>query len=593
MKAIILCAGLGERLLPHTRLIPKPLFPINGTPLLDVTICRLIGAGCESIMINTHHLNNQIESFVQEKSYPIAVQTRFEECILDTGGAIKNLREFWGAEPVMVINGDILTDINISEVYLFHRSHRHPVTIVLQDFPQINTVLVDSNQNVMDFVSGASFEEHQKTKHDCTGIPYKRLTFTGIHVISPEVHEFLPAANAFSIIDFYRTLIKEGRTVKAFIPKKAYWKDIGTPAQYKSAVLDELMPKAFRMAFSCEPSGFFATDHLAGDGSDRQWYRIQDQTHSLIVADHGINTSSDPCCEFNSYVLIGRHLYDKGIAVPRIYLDDFFSGLAIIEDVGDSHLQSLVLNAGEDEVLILYKMAIRLILDISVKGCIGFDPSWTYQTPVYDKKMILEKEARYFTEAYLKKYSGVETDFDELRDEFDLIAQRALNGGVTGLMHRDFQSRNIMVKDGRLYAIDFQGARFGPIQYDLASLLIDPYVNLSCKLQDELLEFCIQELSRVVSFDRMEFLNSYQYCRITRNLQILGAFGFLTLVKKKPHFKAYIPVAVKMLHQSLSKLPLKEFPELKNIVETHDPASLQTIRNPDYLRSDQFKKDCL
>lgn len=564
MKAIILCAGLGERLLPHTRFIPKPLFPINGKPLLDITIGRLICAGCKSIMINTHYLNNHIESFIQEKSYPIPVQTRFEHQILDTGGAIKNLKDFWDNDPVIVMNGDILTDIDINEVYLFHRNHSHPVTLVLYDFPQINTVLVDSNQDVMDFSSSTSSQEHVSC--DSQEIPYARLTFTGIQVISPEALEFLPAAPAFSIIDLYRTLIKEDRTVKAFIPNNAYWKDIGTPAQYKLAVLDELLPQAFRMAFSCEASDPFSVNQIAGDGSDRLWYRIQTQNHSLIVADHGINTSPDPCCELNSYVSIGRHLYDKGIAVPRIYVADSFSGFAIVEDIGDAHLQSMILNSRADEVLILYKMAIGLLIDISVKGGSGFDPSWTYQTSVYDKKLILEKEARYFVEAFLHGYLGVEIDFDELSDEFDLIAERALDGGVTGLMHRDFQSRNLMIKDSRVYAIDFQGARSGPIQYDLASLLIDPYVNLSRELQEELLEFCIQELSHVISVDRTKFINSYKYCRITRNLQILGAFGFLVRVKGKTHFKNYIPVAAKMLNQSLSNFPVEEFPKLKRII---------------------------
>jgi aminoglycoside/choline kinase family phosphotransferase len=136
---------------------------------------------------------------------------------------------------------------------------------------------------------------------------------------------------------------------------------------------------------------------------------------------------------------------------------------------------------------------------------------------------------------------------------------------MNGFMHRDFQSRNLMVKDSRIYAIDFQGGRIGPLQYDLASLLIDPYVDLSQSLQDRILDYCIQTLSARVSVEPVSFTSSYRYCRITRNLQILGAFGFLTRVKGKTAFDAYIPAALKMLNRSLSPFRESEFPRLTRI----------------------------
>jgi aminoglycoside/choline kinase family phosphotransferase len=149
--------------------------------------------------------------------------------------------------------------------------------------------------------------------------------------------------------------------------------------------------------------------------------------------------------------------------------------------------------------------------------------------------------------------------------EFDDLADRALNGAMNGFMHRDFQSRNLMVKSSRIYAIDFQGGRIGPLQYDLASLLIDPYVDLSQSLQDRILEFCIQELSARVFVDPISFTSAYRYCRITRNLQILGAFGYLTRVKGKPGFDAYVPTALRMLNRSLSRFRAAEFPQLTRI----------------------------
>ena len=124
-----------------------------------------------------------------------------------------------------------------------------------------------------------------------------------------------------------------------------------------------------------------------------------------------------------------------------------------------------------------------------------------------------------------------------------------------------------MIKNNRFYFIDFQGGRLGPVQYDLASLLIDPYVNLSRPVQDNLLKFAIETLSPIIGIDPDKFLSCYQYCAITRNLQILGAFGFLSRIKKKTYFEKYIPNAIKSLKYNLSSFGNTEFPNLTSIVK--------------------------
>jgi NDP-sugar pyrophosphorylase family protein/tRNA A-37 threonylcarbamoyl transferase component Bud32 len=565
MKALILCAGLGTRLLPHTRYIPKPLFPINGKPLLDGIIQSLIQAQCRSIMINTHHLHQDIEAFLAGQRYDIPVQTCHEPQILGTGGAIHNVRDFWDQDPFMVINGDIVTDMDLKAVYDFHLHHGHPVTLVLCDFPQINSVSVDANQSVIGFDAGdngPSDPDLSKDKRTAA----RKLTFTGIQVIDPQVLKWIPDAPSSSSIDVYRTLIQNGMAVQACIPENCYWKDIGTPRQYQSAVLDLLSPQAFQLAFPDAPAGPTTTTRIAGDGSDRLWQRIASARHSLVVADHGIHSRRDIRGECDAFVAIGRHLYDKGISVPRIYQADVFAGLVLVEDIGDVHFQSVVLNSRNvNETMAWYQSAVQLLISLSLIGGSGFDPSWTYRTPVYDKALILEKECRYFVEAFLNRYLNLDIHAQDLMDEFGTLADRALNGAMNGFMHRDFQSRNLMVKNSRIYAIDFQGGRTGPIQYDLASLLIDPYVDLDRSLQDRILAFCIQALSARVSVDPVSFTSAYQYCRITRNLQILGAFGYLTRVKGKPGFDAYVPAALKTLTRSLSQLGETEFPKLSRI----------------------------
>ena len=117
MKAMILAAGLGTRLLPLTEKIPKPLFPVLGRPLIDILIRRLEDMGCTAVIINTHHLAPMIEAFLKTQHYNIPVLTRYEKTILGTGGGIKNVEDFWDDDPFLVVNGDIFTDIDLERVY--------------------------------------------------------------------------------------------------------------------------------------------------------------------------------------------------------------------------------------------------------------------------------------------------------------------------------------------------------------------------------------------------------------------------------------------------------------------------------------------
>ena len=139
MKALILAAGFGIRLLPFTKNTPKALFPVSGRPLLDTIILNLENAGCKAIIINTHHLYKEIDSYLARKKYAIPVITRYEPEILGTGGAIKNVADFWDDNPFMVINSDIVTDINLKKVYDFHLNHKHPATLFPHHSPGFKT----------------------------------------------------------------------------------------------------------------------------------------------------------------------------------------------------------------------------------------------------------------------------------------------------------------------------------------------------------------------------------------------------------------------------------------------------------------------
>ena len=554
MKAMILAAGLGTRLLPFTESTPKPLFTISGRPLLDIIIHSLQSAGCKAVIINTHHLYKDIDAFLASQHYAIPVYTLYEPVILGTAGAIKNAAYFWDTQPFMVINSDIVTDIDLRKVYDFHLSHNHHATLVLHDCAEFNNVLVDKK----DFITG--FQDQGK---EASSDHIRKLAFTGIQVLDPEILEFIPDRIFSGSVGVYRKLILSGKKIKAYISKKYYWKDIGTPERYTETVFEKMAPEAFKQAFPGCVCKKLKCSKLKEDGSDRKWYRLTAAGRSLVMVDHGIRKEPG-ISEIDSFVLIGRHLYDKGISVPGIYLHDTFSGIVFLEDLGDVNLQAIV--KADKKILSYYKTIIKLLIKMSIVGAKQFDRSWTYQTPYYNKEVILENECRYFVDAFLRRYLKLNICYNDFEDEFILLADKALEFSANGFMHRDFQSRNIMIKDRKPYFIDFQGGRIGPIQYDLASLLIDPYVALSRHVQDQLLDYCIDKLSSYIHIDKKKFCLCYKYCAITRNLQMLGAFGYLSLVKGKNYFEQFIPAAVKTLRYNLSTDEGTEFPRLKSAV---------------------------
>jgi aminoglycoside/choline kinase family phosphotransferase/dTDP-glucose pyrophosphorylase len=576
MKALILAAGFGTRLLPFTQNIPKPLFTISGRPLLDIIIRTLEKAGCEAIVINTHHLHEQIDLFLMSQEYTIPISTRHEPVIRGTGGAVKNVADFWDEQPFMVINSDIFTNIDLKKVYAFHTSHPDPVTMVLCEDAEFNTVWVAPDGSIR------NFDSRETGNVSPNG---RRLTFTGIQVLDPEVIAYIPENAFFSIIEAYKNIIAAGKRVRSFLARGYYWKDIGTPQRYKDAVFETMAPEVFRKVGHGSAAIEIGRQRLSGDGSDRIWYRLSpshesansantgpqvsgaDDRRSLIMVDHGIRLKHTTS-EADAFVAIGNHLFAKGIPVPKIHAFDTFSGLVFLEDLGDFHLQDMVRNAASpDEIWAYYCAVIRLLVHMSVSGTDGFDLSWTCQTAKYDRNLILEKECRYFVDSFLLGYRGLDLRYDDFAEDFSNLADKTMEFALNGFMHRDMQSRNIMVKDGQFYFIDFQGSRIGPMQYDLAALLIDPYVELPLPLQNRLSDYYIDRLTACMDLDEKRFREGYKYCTITRNLQMLGAFGHLSRVKGKTYFEKFIPPALESLAHNLFMLGDEALSKLKWIAK--------------------------
>ena len=555
MKALILAAGYGNRLRPYTDHTPKPLFSIAGRPLLDVIIDKLQKAGCKAVIINTHHLHHQIEAFLATRNYNLEVITRYEPRILGTGGAIKNAADFWDDQPFMVINADIVADIDLKVVYNAHCRHHPPATLVLCDDPVFNSVAVRQNKWITGFYNQL---DHSKSLSD------RLLTFTGIQVLEPQILNYIPGNAFYSSIEAFKKILADGKKIMAIVTPKDRWQDIGTPESYRQAAINSAWPKAFERAFAAPPSRQIQWKKLKGDGSQRQWHRLKAAHQSIIMVDHGIRQTATTS-EVDSFVHLGRHLYQQGVPVPKIYFCDTFSGLVFLEDLGDVHLQQTVGSMHDAGVFGLYKSVIDQLIKLSRKGADKFDRTWTYQTPDYNRELIIEKECRYFLDSFLNGYLNFKQRFEDVQADFIALADKALQYPTMGFMHRDMQSRNIMIKGPEIYFIDFQGGRIGPIQYDLASLLIDPYVELSRSVQARLLDYSIELLSAATDLEPEKFRLCYHYCALTRNLQILGAFAYLSKVKGKKYFEKYIPAALRSLRSNLATGDQKEFPTLSAI----------------------------
>ncbi|MBI4642920.1 MAG: phosphotransferase [Deltaproteobacteria bacterium] len=303
---------------------------------------------------------------------------------------------------------------------------------------------------------------------------------------------------------------------------------------------------------------------LAGDGSDRRFFRLPGSPTKVLLW-HPYAPGRE-VNENDSYFRIGRHLRSKGVPVPEIFHYCPEEGWMLVEDLGDISLEAVLKTQRADsQIRFRYRQALDILVQMQIDGLAGFDTAWCFDTSVVDGPFLRERECLYFVLAFLQGYLGLKMAAIELAEDFDRIIQGAVSTHGLYFLHRDFQSRNLMIKDGRLRVIDFQGARLGPLGYDVAALLIDPYVGLSPEWQEEFLDYYLQELQKRVAVEEGAFRRQYRYLALSRNLQILGAFGFLTKVKKKTYFARYIPAAVKELQRRLEERA-GEFPRLEEVV---------------------------
>ena len=312
---------------------------------------------------------------------------------------------------------------------------------------------------------------------------------------------------------------------------------------------------------------------LSASGSNRRYFRLLSKSNRVI----GVEGTTVE--ENRAFIQMAKHFYSKGLPVPQ-FIGQSIDGLYYIqEDLGDTLLFDYIAEGRKTGVFCetekdMLRKTMRLLPEIQVKGAEDFDFSICYPQPEFNERSILW-DLNYFKYCFLKS-TGIDFQENLLEDDFQRLSNMLLKSHATTFMYRDFQSRNVMIKDEQPYFIDFQGGRKGPLYYDVASFLWQAKAKYSEELREELLQEYLQALAKLLPVDVSEFRKELQHFVLFRTLQVLGAYGFRGYFEKKPHFLQSIPFAIEnlreMLHEKNSEYPylitvLREMTELKQFRE--------------------------
>ncbi len=288
---------------------------------------------------------------------------------------------------------------------------------------------------------------------------------------------------------------------------------------------------------------------LKQQGSNRIYTRETDENGRSVIRVVGTNRD-----ENRAFIYMARHFHALGLPVPELYgvSEDEMSYTQ--EDLGDT----ILFDHLDDYTLL--ERTVRALAHVQVTGAQNFDWSVCFPVPDMDERSI-RWDLNYFKYCFLK---GTKIEFSEpkLEDEFDKIVEVILAQPSDTFLYRDFQSRNVMIKDGQPYFIDFQGGRRGPTQYDVASFLWQAKANFAPALREKLIEEYLDELAVTGYGLRVtEWKAALPHFVLFRTLQVLGAYGYRGYFERKQHFLESIPLALRNLNDILQ--PLKdEYPYL-------------------------------
>ncbi|MBU4073847.1 MAG: phosphotransferase [Proteobacteria bacterium] len=550
--AFILGAGLGKRLRPLTLDCPKPLLPIGGRPLITYVMDHCLTVGVERFIVNTHHCAEAYDRAFPERSWrgwPILF--RHEPVLLDTAGGLKNIEDLLDVrETLLVYNGDILSDLPLLGLLAAHKAGGREATLVLRSDGPLLNVALDADGAVCDL-------------RDLLGNPgVRRCLFAGIYAVESRFLRRLTPGRIESVVPIFAEMLRERPgSVGSVLIDEGRWEDVGDPEAYARIAASQPLKAEFQgvVRWTPDPSDDGDMGNRGGEtaafvrralglpadapvalvpvsrgGSDRDFFRVGVPGRGpAILMRYGRLRE-----ENQFYAAIAGFLREIGVAVPAICDHDPERGLILMEDLGDEDLFAFR-SAAREIRRTLYEKVLVLAAKIHAFPP-GRLPAGLRLMPAFGPELY-RWERDYFREQCVRKACGIElTDGEDeaLEAEVAALAVR-LHETPQSLVHRDFQSQNVMILKGEPVLIDFQGMRFGSPFYDLASLLYDPYVDLSEEERATLLEFYFN-LSRS-TYGWNEFKGLFLLASAQRLMQALGAYGFLGLERGKSHFLAHLP----------------------------------------------------
>ena len=312
--------------------------------------------------------------------------------------------------------------------------------------------------------------------------------------------------------------------------------------------MNEKLIELFGQYAECEAE---SVTRLTAAGSNRVYYRFVYKGDTVVGVE---GTNAD---ENLAFLSIGKHLRSKGLPVPEILAvaDDGMSYL--LQDLGDISLFDALKSAREtgeysSEQTQLLEKVIRWLPKLQFKGGKGMDFKVCFPCESFDRRSIFW-DLNYFKYNFLKAV-GIEFHEALLEDDFERFATLLLKDApYDTFMYRDFQARNVMVKDGEPWFIDFQGGRRGPIEYDLASFLWQARAAYPEALKQHLIDVYLEALAPFRKVSAQEFSASLHDIVLFRTLQVLGAYGFRGYFERKPHFLQSIPAAIDNLRELLAQ----------------------------------------
>lgn len=538
-KAIVLAAGFGTRLRPLTATVPKPLLPIWGVPMLERVIEDLREWGVDDVVVNAHHLADAVEAWAKDYSAAcgegFSLRVSRESEILGTGGVLNPLRDWIGGEDFYLVNGDIA----------FATGFRFPagpdsagvIGSCLLTVEGPRTVEIEPSRGLV------TCWKSPDPGWDGT------FTYCGVARLSAKILDYVRPEGFSTIVDAYEKAMADGFFIRGFVPEDLSWADAGLVDGYlalnengeENAFADIPQVASAIRALAPSEGELRHVAFMGNRGSDRAFFRLSFARRDAVA----IVYDDAKRAENARYAGHARWLAAKGIPVPEVMADLPESKTLALEYAGPADLAARSAKAGPRAVE-SYVPVVETLAKFNALAAESdlpaleapFDATlWAWERELFREHCLGARFHRECPEAVLRELAEVE---------------RRLAGEPRALVHRDFQSTNVMWKNDRFTFIDFQGMRLGPAAYDLASILYDPYVAVTEGERRALAALYGKTCGRP------EIVGTLPFAAVQRLCQALGAYGRLASVGQ-PQFSRHV------------------LPALQNLLLAADEAGLDAI----------------